>query len=56
MQQPVNIQVSAPDKAKKGYLMAIIARTLRQHGVDVLVQGETPHLAEKDGIEHTCFG
>jgi hypothetical protein len=43
----VQIEVSGPTHAKKGYVMVAIARALRELGAEVQVLGETTHLAEK---------
>lgn len=43
----VQIEVSGPSGAKKGYVMVAIARALRELGAEVQVLGETTHLVEK---------
>lgn len=43
----VNIQVTGPTHSKKGYIMALVAKTLRDAGCEVHLQGEETHLVEK---------
>jgi hypothetical protein len=44
---PVNIVILGPDKSRKGYLISLIAKTLTEHGVNVIVQGAETHNKEK---------
>ena len=43
----VNIQVTGPLHSKKGYIMALLTKTLRDAGCEVNLQGEETHLATK---------
>jgi hypothetical protein len=43
----VQIQVTGPEHSGKGYIMIAVARTLRELGVQVVLQGEETHLEEK---------
>ncbi len=43
----ITITVEGPNKAGKGYVIAAIAKALKEVGCDVSVQGEVTHNAEK---------
>ena len=43
----LSINISGPDKAGKGYLIAAITRKLEEIGCEVLVQHATTHNAPK---------
>jgi predicted peroxiredoxin len=49
----VNIQVTGPEHSKKGYIMVVIAKALRDAGCDVSVLGEGTHLSDKTGLDET---
>ena len=47
MKDTIRIEVTGPEHSGKGHVIALIAHMLREHGVDVIVQGEHTHNAAK---------
>ncbi len=43
----LNIEISGPDKSGKGHAIALIAKKLRELGLNVVVQSEETHNAVK---------
>jgi len=47
LKDTIRIEVTGPEHSGKGHVIALIARMLREQGVEVVVQGEHSHNATK---------
>ena len=47
----VQIEVSGPDRSRKGYILIAVARALRELGATVNVVGEETHLVDKVALD-----